>query len=411
LGETHNATKKLKNGRWQVRYRDLEKKQRAQNFEKKKDAEDFITQLKHELRAGTYMDQRKGEVPLETFWPEWFQLKSGKKVSTQSDYESMWKVHIQPRWGKTPVSRIRQETFDAWVLSLKLSARRANKVHLLGSMLLDFVVDKENLKKNPLKNSKGYRNKANLVKIPKKQVGLVHTLEELFDIANCAGPFEDHILFLGLCGVRWGEFVALQVKDLDLKNGTVWVHQSYSEVNGKLVYSDSTKTHEDRLVYLIDFLLEKAPKWIEGKNPEDPLFASADGTLLRNSNFARRIYQPAMVAAGVTKKRIHDLRWTMISIAASKGLEQNMVREQAGHSKAYMTSAYTKVFKKDRHTGLAKLNSAVYEVHKKCIDPSDLAPKLKSKESRTLPIEGFIEWGGRGSNPRPTDYESAALTN
>jgi len=116
-----------------------------------------------------------------------------------------------------------------------------------------------------------------------------------------------------------------------------------------------------------------------------------------------------MVAAGVTKKRIHDLRWTMISIAASKGLEQNMVREQAGHSKAYMTSAYTKIFKKDRHTGLAKLNSAVYEVHKKCIDPSDLAPKLKSKESRTLPIEGFIEWGGRGSNPRPTDYESVLI--
>ena len=50
--------KKLSNGSWQVRYRDLEKKQRARNFEKKKDAEDFIIQLKHELRSCIYVDSR-----------------------------------------------------------------------------------------------------------------------------------------------------------------------------------------------------------------------------------------------------------------------------------------------------------------------------------------------------------------
>lgn len=73
-----------------------------------------------------------------------------------------------------------------------------------------------------------------------------------------------------------------------------------------------------------------------------------------------------MIAAGVLRKRIHDLRWTMISISASEGIERHIMRLQAGHSKDYMTSAYTRVYEKDLHEALEKLNSADYQVHEKC---------------------------------------------
>ena len=403
--------KKLPNGKWLVRFRDLEKEQRAKTFEKKKDAEDFIVSLKHELKSGTYVDVRAGNVSFEQFWPVFIALKAGKKASTVSDYESMWTVHLAPKWGRTPVSRFRQDPFDAWILSLGLSARRTNKVHLLASMVLDRAVAAGNLRTNPLKDANGRRRTDNLPRIPKKEIGQVHTLEELLSIAQCAGEYADYILVLGLCGIRWGEFVALQVKDLDLENGTLWIHQSISEVNGKLVHSDTTKTHDDRLVYLLDFLKEKAPAWIAGKLPDDLLFPSPEGQILRNSNFTRRIYQPAMSAAGVSRKRVHDLRWTMISISASEGIEQNIVREQVGHSKAYMTSAYTKVFAKDRHIGLEKLNNAVNEVHQKCteseermlVDLENLAnsPSIQAE----MGIKEFEDY------LRTEDYESDALTN
>jgi integrase len=403
--------KKLSNGKWQVRFRDLDKRQRAKSFEKKKDAEDFIIGLKHELKSGTYLDARAGDVALDQFWPVFIALKAGKKESTVSDYESMWKVHIAPRWGRTPVSRFKQDPFDAWILSLGLSARRTNKVHLLASMVFDRAVAAGNLRANPLKDANGKRRTENLPRIPKKEIGQVHTLAELLTIAKCSGQFSDYILVLGLCGLRWGEFVALQVKDLDLEHGTLWIHQSISEVNGKLVHSDTTKTHDDRLVYLLDFLKEKAPSWVEGKLPEDLLFPSLEGKILRNSNFTRRVYQPAMAAAGVSKKRLHDLRWTMISISASEGIEQNIVREQVGHSKAYMTSAYTKVFAKDRHIGLEKLNTAVNEVHEKCteadkhmlVDLENLAnsPSIQAE----IGIEQFEDY------LRTEDYEFGALTN
>jgi len=71
--------KKLANGKWQVRFRDLDKKQRAKSFEKKKDAQDFIIGLKHELKSGTYLDARAGDVALDLFWPVFIALKAGKK--------------------------------------------------------------------------------------------------------------------------------------------------------------------------------------------------------------------------------------------------------------------------------------------------------------------------------------------
>ncbi len=403
--------KKLSNGSWQVRYRDLEKKQRARNFDKKKDAEDFIIQLKHELRSGIYVDSRDAEATLESFWDEFFALKQEKKPSTKYDYESMWKVHLQPKWGKTAVGRIKQDAFDIWILGLGLSASRTNKIHLLASMLLDKAVRDGNLRSNPIKNATGQRQKSNLPKIQKREIGMVHTLDELIRIAKCAGRFEDYILFLGLCGVRWGEFAALQVQDLDLEKGTVFVHQSVSEISGKLIFTDSTKTHEDRTIYLMEFLRQKAPSWIEGKKPTDPLFSSPEGKVLRNSNFTRRTYQPAMIAAGVIKKRIHDLRWTMISISASEGLEQNLVREQVGHSKAYMTAAYTKVFEKDRHIGLEKLNNAVYEVHKKCTPDGLQGLDLVENYANSASVSGKLDIETFESHMRQEDYEFRALTN
>ena len=161
----------------------------------------------------------------------------------------------------------------------------------------------------------------------------------------------------------------------------------------------------------MDFLRQKAPSWVEGKQPTDPLFASPEGKVLRNSNFTRRTYQPAMIAAGVIKKRVHDLRWTMISISASEGIEQNLVREQVGHSKAYMTAAYTKVFEKDRHIGLEKLNNAVYEVHKKCTPDGLQGLDLVENYANTASVSGELEVEPFESKVRQEDYEFGALTN
>lgn len=66
--------------------------------------------------------------------------------------------------------------------------------------------------------------------------------------------------------------------------------------------------------------------------------------------------------------RVHDLRWTFVTLCSSLGIKQNVIRKMTGHTTDYMTAAYTKVFKEDMSKEMEKLNASAYEVHAMCID-------------------------------------------
>jgi integrase len=55
------------------------------------------------------------------------------------------------------------------------------------------------------------------------------------------------------------------------------------------------------------------------KSPEAFVFLSSQGRHLRRSNFNRRIWKPAIRAAGVEGLRVHDLRHTAGTLATAAG--------------------------------------------------------------------------------------------
>jgi integrase len=55
------------------------------------------------------------------------------------------------------------------------------------------------------------------------------------------------------------------------------------------------------------------------RSPPAFVFLSSQGTHLRRSNFNRRVWQPAIPAAGVEGLRVHDLRHTADTLAAAAG--------------------------------------------------------------------------------------------
>lgn len=344
-------------------------------------------------------------------WPLFMELKAGKSRSTIYDYSSMWKVHIAPKWGKTKFSQLKQSTIDSWIISLGLSTRREDKIHLLLCMILDLARKENYIKFNPLRTHKGTRDKSNLRRISKDQVGQALTQEQLQRVARNAGYYEDHILVMGLCGARWGELVALKVSDVNFKTKRLSITKNYEEIDGHLFPKDSTKTNESREVEIIGFLMERAPKWVEGKLPTDPLFTTPEGKILRRSNFGRRIFHPALEKAQVPHMRVHDLRWTFVSLCSALGIKQHVIRKMTGHTTDYMTAAYTKVFKEDMSQEMEKLNTSAYEVHALCTDENESEIKETPKPSNhaqyqvSHALNAVKEWLGQ------QDYEFRALTN
>ena len=404
------SIEKKPNG-YQVRYRNENGKQRAKTFKLKKDAVAFEVRVQTELMEGTWLDPANGKIQLSEVWEAFSASKKAKKQNTQNDYESMWRLHLNPEWGKTHIGKINQADFDRWVIGLNLSPQRIRKVHLLMSMILDYAIQMKKLKRNPLKNLVGERLKGALPDVPEKLAGTGLTIEELISVAVSSGYYEDLILFAGFCGPRWGELVGLQAQDLDVRKGKVRIARALVEINGKLTPS-TTKTGRERTVDLPQILKDRCHNWLEGKQATDPLFTTEDGTLLRNSNFASRVFIPALVENGIRRIRIHDLRHTAASIAISQGATPNMVKKMLGHSDVQLTMrVYNHVFEADEQQVALNLDKAVYEVHQKCIDDKNSSKGGEvQRPDLASDLRVFDEIISQ-SGLRTADYEFGALTN
>jgi len=405
------SMKKTDNGKYQVRFRDENGRQRAKSFTRKKDAEAFDVKVKIEVKNSIWLDPVASKAILKEIWIEFYDLKKGKKRSTQVEYENIWRLHLEPRWGKLSVSRIEQIEFDKWVISKKLSPQRIGKIHLIMSMLLDHAVKKNNLKQNPLRDALGKRDKSNLPAIPVEIATEFLTLAELMSVANAAGPYKDVVLTLGLCGPRWGELVGLRVKDLNVAKGTFTIRRGLVEINGRLDES-TTKNHRQRIVDLPDILKSVCHEWAFDKTLDDPLFPTLEGKHLRNTNFTRRVFIPSLMNAGVKKIRIHDLRHTAASIAISAGATPNMVKEMLGHSDVQMTMRiYAHIFEADREKVAANVNRAVNEVHEMCTD-SIVGVIAPARMNRNQASEQPFPFGLQVEDDlRRRNYEFRALTN
>ena len=127
--------------------------------------------------------------------------------------------------------------------------------------------------------------------------------------------------------------------------------------------------------------------------------------MLRLGNFRRRTFDPSVKAAGLGHLTLHDLRHTAASLAVASGGTVLSVQAMLGHKDASMTlNVYSSLFP-DSLDDLADRMDALRE---------SAADRLRTGgRIVTLPDRvpaGQPGWGGWGLNPRPTDYESAALT-
>jgi Phage integrase family len=100
------------------------------------------------------------------------------------------------------------------------------------------------------------------------------------------------------------------------------VAEQLLEVNGAFSVGPPKSAAGRRTVILpavvVEALAEHLTRYT-AKSPEAFVFLSSQGTHLRRSNFNRRVWQPAVKAAGVDGLRVHDLRHTAGTLATAAG--------------------------------------------------------------------------------------------
>jgi integrase len=78
------------------------------------------------------------------------------------------------------------------------------------------------------------------------------------------------------------------------------------------------KSHLARTVPLPRFLAAELADFTQARKPDDLVFTTAAGTMLRLSNWRRAVFLPARGRSGITDRfRIHDLRYTATALMIS----------------------------------------------------------------------------------------------
>ena len=105
-----------KGERWRCQYRTPEGRvTQRRGFTTKKAAEDFAATVHVSKMRGEYVDPGAAKVTIGDLGPAWLDRRSHLKPSTRRSDEIAWRVHVEPRWGRTKLADIKHSAVQSWV--------------------------------------------------------------------------------------------------------------------------------------------------------------------------------------------------------------------------------------------------------------------------------------------------------
>ena len=144
--------------KWEVKYRNHSNKQLSKSFLTKREAEVFERRILTEMSQNIWTNPSDANISLETIWYQWINSKTELKIKTKTDYESLWKVHINKSLANLPLKSITTVVIQKWVASAAEdghSPYRRNMALKLLSSVLDYAVDMSLIPRNTARGSSG----------------------------------------------------------------------------------------------------------------------------------------------------------------------------------------------------------------------------------------------------------------
>ncbi len=359
------AIKKLPNGRWEASYRDPTGRERVKHHRTRTDADRWLTTVKNQLNRGDYADPNLGRRLFETWAADWLAGTAHVRPKTMAHYESILRIHVLPTFAGQPVAAIApsdvrrflsERTAGGAAPGTVRSARKVLRL-VMATALADGAI-----RANPCVGTR-------VPESPKAEMVFL-TAEELETLATSIDDrYATLVRLAAYTGMRAGEICALRVGSIDLDAGRITVAESVTEVPGHGLYFSEPKTYERRSVTLPGFLADELTAHLENR-PEDPtefVFTSPDGAVLNHKNFYRRMFKPAVEAAGLpAHMRFHDLRHTCAALCIALGAHPKAIQERLGHSSITVTlDRYGHLFPKLDETLTQRLD----DLHSACVSP------------------------------------------
>lgn len=319
---------------YEVRFRDVDGRQRSRTFETLDQARAFQNATQTDVRDGTYVAPTAGVVAFTVVAEQWFAAQLQLKRRTQITYRSAIDHNLAPLHDK-PVGRIAFADVQAIVNAMIATGRRPSTVRnvlMVCRLILDDAVRRKLIRTNPCYDVKPPRLR------PRDNVFL--TVKQVQALAEeLPPPLDLLVLTAAGSGLRAGELNGLRVRDVELLRRRINVRQTVTDLGSELIVDTPKSNAGRRTVPISPALCDLLAAHIgNARLGMDDLVFGDGGKPRRHNTFYLQVFKPAVVRAGLPPEtRFHDLRHTYASLMIAAGVNPKRLSVWMGHTTVSLT--------------------------------------------------------------------------
>ena len=320
-------------------------------FDSKKEAESAMVGIIHDINHGTYVEPVK--ITLRAFLLNWVESYARVNVSAKTcdRYEEIIKRHLVPALGHIPI----QKLHPIHIQNYYAEKLKDGKIRGEGGLAPRSVLHHHRVLRAALQQAVKWmlivRNPADAVDPPRPGYSEMKTLNaketvKLLQVAMKSRVYVP-VLLAVTTGMRRGEIVALQWKDVDLEKETITVRRTLERIKGGYQFKHPKTRKSRRQISLTPSAAEELRRH-KHKQKEEKLRLGAayndhglvcawpDGTLVK-PDFVSREFTKILKKAGLPIVRFHDLRHSHATLLMIQGVHPKIVSERLGHSTVRIT--------------------------------------------------------------------------
>ena len=325
------AEKDKKTGKWliQYRYTDWQGKRRKstkRGFATKREAEEW-------LRNFLITQKADFDMKFEDFWKMYCaDMETRLREHTMRTKKYIVELKILPYFGDKRVNDITAADIRQWqneLIKMGYSPTYLKTINNQLSAIFNYAVRYYDLKSNPCV-------KAGSMGKSKAEEMDFWTGEEFRKfIDSVMNKRLSYMAFMTLywTGMRLGELLALNPKDVDLKKRTIFITKSYQRLGKKDVITPPKTPKSKRVITIPEFLAADIKDYMDSLydlQENDRLFPIT-------KYYLEHEMQRGIKESGVKRIRVHDLRHSHASMLIELGFSPLEIANRLGHEKVETT--------------------------------------------------------------------------
>ena len=287
------------------------------------------------------------QMPLEAYLSSWLETEHRHYIahSTYTRYDSLARNHINPLIGKTPLCDITPRIITDFLNQMREGGqgiRSQQQARALLSITLANAESLEYIPSNPVRKVRNPKSsERNFSPLTLDEVKrLLQTYEGTYLCARL------HLALI--CGLRQGEALGLQWKNVDLERGTLEIVSQVQIVNRKSVFVPLKTARSKRTIYLTEASIQalREHRAIISRWETQPEFEGKEWGLVFPRTNGKPLsphsdydaWHKALKLCGIAPKRLHDARHTAATLMYSSGVGIEAISRSLGHSTSAITS-------------------------------------------------------------------------